>query len=364
MNIEIKKESLFKTLSLIEKITSKAASLPILNCVLIEVGKTVSVSATNLEIGAVVDIPAKVVEKGKVAVPAGTLFRLIMNTNGEYVKIEEKGTTLVITSGKERSTLKLNPVDDFPIIPSSIEGKTVTIHSQDLLKGIRSVWYSASTSLIKPEIASVYINGVSGKITFAATDSFRLAERIISHSGKDSFGPILIPSRSIGDIVRVLEGVSGDITLTFNEHQLSFTGDGVYLTTRLSTGSFPDYHQIIPKSFSTEVTVLKHDILQAFKKTSIFLDTFQQVHFAIHPKQKIFTVSVTNAEVGTTEHPVPASVVGDAIDINFNQKYIADALSVISTDSIVFGFNGLGKALVMRGVSDTTSLSLIMPMNR
>lgn len=364
MNIEIKKDTLFKTLSLIEKITSRNASLPILNCVLIDASKSVSVSATNLEIGAVIDMAAKVVEKGKVAVPAGTLFRLIMNTNGEHIKIEEKNTSLIITSGKERSVLKLHPVEDFPIIPTSIEGKTITLHSQDLLKGIRSVWYSASNSLIKPEIASVYINGVGGKITFAATDSFRLAERIMSSNEKDVFGPILIPSRSIGDSVRVLEGVSGDVILSFNEHQLSFSGEGIYLTTRLSTGTFPDYRQIIPKSYTTEVVLLKNDLLQAFKKTSIFLDTFQQVHFSIHPKNKTFTASVTNADVGTTEHPIPSAVSGEVLDINFNQKYIADALASITSDSITLGFNGLGKPLVIRGVSDNTNLALIMPMNR
>lgn len=364
MIFEIKKESIFKALALIEKIAGKNPSLPILDCIMIEAGKHVTLASTNLEIGAQIEVTAKVASKGKIAVPASILYRVVMNSGSDLIKFEVKNTTLSVTSGKENSVLKLHPVEDFPSIPGVEGGKTTQLHAQELLRGIKSVWYSASTSLIKPEIASVYIHSEGKKIVFAATDSFRLAEKVLPASGGGEFGPLLIPTRSVGDVIRILEGMDGEVTISFNDHQVSFSGEGVYLTARLGTGTFPNYREIIPKRFTSEVVVLKNDLLSALKKTGVFLDSFQQIHLAVHPKKKSFTISVNNAEIGSTEHPVPAAITGETLDINFNQKYIVDCLPSVTADSLTLGFNGLGKPLVIRGVSDNTYTSLVMPMNR
>jgi DNA polymerase-3 subunit beta len=128
------------------------------------------------------------------------------------------------------------------------------------------------------------------------------------------------------------------------------------------TGSFPDYAQIIPKEFATHVTVLKDDLQRSFKKTSIFLNKFRQVSLMITDTS--LTISSQNNEVGHTTNTVAAQVEGEELSLNFNQQYIMDPLSHINDDSIKMSFAGLGRAMIMQGVSDKSLRYLVMPMNK
>ena len=133
---------------------------------------------------------------------------------------------------------------------------------------------------------------------------------------------------------------------------------------RVVDGNFPDYNQIIPKDFKTEAVVLKHDLMQIFKTSSIFSDSSNQVSFRLDPAKKVFEISSTNQSVGETVNFIEASIKGEAITINFNLKYIFDCLQSVEVDSLSLGFNGLHKPLIIRGVSDSSFTYLVMPMNK
>ena len=65
-------------LELVGRVSTKHVSLPILECVLLEAkGNTLSIRATNLEIGIEVAVVARNIADGFVAVPASTLMQVI-----------------------------------------------------------------------------------------------------------------------------------------------------------------------------------------------------------------------------------------------------------------------------------------------
>jgi len=68
--------------------------------------------------------------------------------------------------------------------------------------------------------------------------------------------------------------------------------------------------------------------------------------------------------VGETTEELQTSVEGEDLDIKFNHRYITDALQIIPSDSISLSFSGLGKPMVMEGMSDQSYLYLVMPMNK
>jgi DNA polymerase-3 subunit beta len=227
------------------------------------------------------------------------------------------------------------------------------------------VWYSASISSIKQELSSVYIYHNDGKLIFVSTDSFRLAEKTLIIRDKiEDFEPILIPLSNIAEIIRVLEYVGGNIELNISNNQISFVSDKIYLTSRLINGSFPDYKQIIPKEYTTEVVILKQDIVNTLKNTNVFSDKFNQVSFSINPAEKSFTVSSKNENVGEVTDAVDSAITGDSLNINFNHKYISDCFQSINQDSVSLEFAGLSKPMVVRGVGDPSFFYLVMPMNK
>ena len=123
-----------------------------------------------------------------------------------------------------------------------------------------------------------------------------------------------------------------------------------------------DYEQIIPKEYSTYATVLKEDLLKSFKKTSIFLNKFRQVTLVLNESD--ITISSQNTDVGHTTNTISANIEGDELTLSFNQQYIMDPLSHINDESVKLSFAGLGRAMVLTGVSDSTFRYLVMPMNK
>lgn len=366
MKFECVVEKLKEVIQKVEKITQKNSTLPILSCVLLEVKKnTLTVKATNLDLGVEFTLSVKTHTEGFVAVSASIFSQFlssVMNEKNVIVCVEEG--VLHLETNKSKTNIKTFPVDDFPIIPRVEEGREFDIEAKDFVKGLKAVWYSASISSIKPELSSVYIYENSGEIVFVATDSFRLAEKRIKCKKVIDMPAILIPNKNIGEIIRVLDNVSEDVTMTVNSNQIVFTSINFYLTSRVVEGNFPDYKQIIPKEFSTNVVILKADLTNSLKATNVFLDSFNQVRFLIEPKSKKIELSAKNGDVGQNIVSLSAVLEGQDVSVGFNYKYISDCFQSIDSDSVSLDFCGSNKPLVIKGVSDNSFLYLVMPMNR
>lgn len=365
MHITIDREQFLHRLELVGKISTKHVTLPVLQCILIEATEgEVILKATNLEIGIEATLTTvETKETGTVAVPAGTLAQTIQFMSQKEVTLRvEEGVLLVEGSGSETS-IKTIPHDEFPTIPKLSEPGQVVNRSLFAL-GVKTVSFAASQSSIKPELGSVYIHQTKEHtLTFVATDSFRLMEKTVPQKGVVLDDSLLVPQKNALELARVCDSEESDPTFQVNENQCALTfADGIYITSRLTSGSFPDYNQIIPKEYATHSTILKQDLLHAFKKTNIFLNKFLQVTLTVTGSS--LTVTANSGDVGATTESIKATTEGDELTLSFNQRFVSDPLSHITDDSVVLHFAGIGRPLVITGVSDTTLRYLVMPMNK
>jgi DNA polymerase-3 subunit beta len=199
---------------------------------------------------------------------------------------------------------------------------------------------------------------------FVATDGFRLAEKRVEVKNNDTFESVLVPYRNVAEIVRVLDGLDGDIEVRFDEGQVAFVYRDVYLVSRIVDGSFPDYKQIIPKENTTEVIMLKDDFASALKLSNIFSDKFNQINMSIQPDDGVFEITSKNVDKGENKNVVDATLRGEPIQISFNHKYISDSFASLHADSVTLTFSGNTKPMVLTGVGDATFRYLVMPLNK
>ena len=165
MRIECAQLKLLSAIRVSEKMTSRTPTLPVLVCFLFEAKKdnTLTIRATNLDLGIEVVVPAKVEEEGVIAIPANIVNSFVSSfASDDVVSIESSNEAtggVIIKTKSTTGTLKVMPHEDFPNIPKIQpgDGKEFTIFSGDFVKGLKSVWYSASVAGIKPELSSVYI---------------------------------------------------------------------------------------------------------------------------------------------------------------------------------------------------------------
>ncbi|MEZ4210782.1 MAG: DNA polymerase III subunit beta [Candidatus Paceibacterota bacterium] len=365
MKLECSAESIKEVVTQVEKIVSKNSTLEVLNSVLITAkGKSLTFKATNLSLGIEVEIPANIEKEGEIAILGSVLYNSIVNlSNNKIITLTQKDNNLVISNKNSSVTLKSVPKEDFPTLPA-VEGDSFEISSTELLEGIKAVYYSSSVSDIKPEISSVYFYTNENKIYFVSTDSFRLAEKNIENKKEADISSILVPYKNILEILKVLSSLNDDIKVTYNKNQISFQSSGLFLTSRLVDGIFPDYRQIIPKEFETTVILLKDDLQNALKLSNIFSDKFNQITLSVKPSEKKLEIYSENKDVGENRTLLEGSLNGKDIDININLKYLLDCFQSISEDSISLNFNGSNRPIIVKGNSDKSFKYLIMPMNR
>ena len=159
MKIECIRERLAEAVSKAEKITSKNASLPVLKCILLKATKEgLFISATNLDIGIEIKIPAKVEGEGSVAIPGSILNSFLNSISSEKtVRLDAQDGNLIVSTEKTNTVIKIFPADDYPLIPKVDTGKGFEMPAESLVTGIKAVCYSSATSSIKPELSSVCV---------------------------------------------------------------------------------------------------------------------------------------------------------------------------------------------------------------
>jgi len=364
MHITLSTESFKNILESSSRVATKHITLPILQCVLLKAteNNTLRVSVTNLEIGIEGTVSGKVEESGEVAVPAHTLLQTISLINQKEITLSTEGDILHIASHTSQTDIKTMDVTEFPKIPK-VTGTTYTLQSILFALGIKTTAFAASQSSIKPELGSIYIfQKKEHSLTFVTTDSFRLIEKTIPQKGLIFEGSLLIPFKNALELSRVVEQSKGEISFTVSESQCAVQTESLYITSRLISGTFPDYEQIIPKEYAAEATILTSDIGAALKKTGIFLNKFLQLTLTLG--KDTITLSSQNAEFGATTESIPATVSGDEIRLNFNQRYISDIVPHITDDTMRVKFAGIGRPMIIENSHESSLRYLVMPMNK
>lgn len=368
MKFECSHEKIFSAISKAEKVTGKHPTLPVLSCILCTAtndGKVVFRS-TNLHTGVEITISAKVDEPGVCALP-GSYFTQVLSgiSTEETVLCETEGDIFHIKTKKSKSKLKTFSPDDFPELPkkNSMETET-TISAGDFLNGIKSVVFAGSNSDIKPELSSIYIIGRGNSLCFVATDAFRLAEKKINFTNAENFTPTLLPIKNAQDIIKILSESDSDVVISVNDHQIYLNTQNIFITAQLTNGNFPDYTKIIPTTHTTQVIILRNDLVQILKTIPLFSNHYHHINLQVNPADKALIFHAENTSVGEIHTTIDAVIEGEPIDVGLNARYIQEGLSIIQSDSLFFEWLDVKKPLIIRGQHDDSFLYLVMPMNR
>ncbi len=369
MILECSREKIKNAISAAERVTGKNLSLPVLSNIILETkDRVLQIKATNLDLGLTISlpIPGKTSQTGTIAVNGSILANFFNNfpTTEETIKLELVAGNLIISSRQHATTVNGYPSDDFPLIPTIANPGSFLVDSHHLMSTLKDVWSSAAVSNLKPEISSVCFYEQEDGLVVVATDSFRLAEKRLLNN-KISLPNLIVPLKNVSEIIKILDNISGEVEVQYNQHQISFQAENFYLTSRLIEGVFPDYRQIIPTRYETEVVVKRGDLLDLLKLSNVFTNKFNQADLTVTADDKNQIEIKTKNDNGDNRSWLPAqSVTGSSVSIGFNLKYLLEGLAAIRTENVVLRLNGDSKPIVVAGVGDTSFTYLIMPIRR
>jgi DNA polymerase-3 subunit beta len=363
MKVSVLKENLAKALSTCGRVVSTRGSLEILSNVMLstESGR-LKISATNLEVGINYWLGAKVEKDGAITVPARLLTDIVNSLSSEKVELEVEELNLHLNSDKDKLTIKGISVDEFPLIPS-IDNTSFKISSKVFRDALNLVDFAAALDEARPVLSGVYMNVDGDTLTLAATDSYRLAEKIIKLDKKvtDKY-EIIVPARALIELARTLGDFDEDIKVCIGENQILFAATEVEFTSRLIEGNFPNYKQIIPENNDTKATVKSSDLASVLKVASLFAkENANSVNIFVRAKGKI-EINATSSQIGDSSSVVSAEVEGKDGEISFNSRYILDVLGNLKDDMVEFEISGKLNPGVIRPVGKKDYTYIIMPL--
>ena len=158
-----------------------------------------------------------------------------------------------------------------------------------------------------------------------------------------------------------------EITVNPNKSQALFRLKEIELVSQLVQGTFPNYTQLIPQSFSTRMVVNVDEFLRATKTASIFArDGSGIVRLVVTPgvakAPGKLTVSARSEEVGDDVGEIDATVEGEESKIAFNGKYLTDVLSVLNEAQVALETTNPSSPGVIRPIGVDNYLHVVMPM--
>ncbi|MEK7139041.1 MAG: DNA polymerase III subunit beta [Patescibacteria group bacterium] len=361
MKLTLNQKNLKKALSVVEKIVSRNPSLPILNNVLLKTDNgRLRLSSTNLEVGINFMVGAKIDEVGEIAIPARVSSDFINSISDDKVTIYTKNNILFVNSEKYKTQILGFDPKDFPIIPKIKEKPAVIIASKILKNMLYSVADSMALSETRPELAGVYVCFDNKKITFAATDSFRLSE-ISFNSNNNVQNKVIIPRNTVMEMIRITNDIEGDIEIKIGDNQISFCNDDFELVSRLIDGNYPDYKKVIPSKFLSRVLIQRTDLERDIRLAGLFSSNIADIK--IVSSEDSVVLRSKNSDKGEIETSIPAVLKNEPFEISVNYHYLLDGLKIIDSEKVLLEFTGNGSPLIIKPQDNNKELTyLIMPL--
>lgn len=360
MKLICTQENLKIGLGAASKIISSINTLPILNNLLIKTENgQLKISSTNLELAINTQVRCRVESEGQTTVVAKTLNELINNLPNENLTLEHKNNELNILTENQTFKIKTLPAEEFPFIPQIPNNNPAIIEGDNLKTAINLVSFAASNNQTQPEISGIFFSMKNGEVRLAATDRYRLAEKVIKGEG---LGEVIIPQKCAHEVARILGTQQERIEVLINENQIFLSIGPTQIISRLVEGQYPDYKNIIPEIFNTTITLDKNRFYSALKTSALFSQNSNSVKIDYSQENQKMTVSSEAQDLGSGRVDIISKVEGETGSLLLNFRYVLDFLTQASGEKVVIKVVNDSSPAVFSIEGQSDYLYLVMPI--
>ncbi len=365
MRITCTQENLHRALQIVGRVVGNRVALPVLGNVLLQTEEgRLKVSATDLEIGLTTWIGAKVDEEGAITVPAKAFAEFIASVSDPTFSLKVEEGVLAVQSDHAKARFLGIDAEEFPIIPTVASKPTLSVITPAFLQAMKQAVIATAVDESRPVLAGVLLRWEGKEMKCVATDSYRLAEKKIKlESAVPEKADIIVPQRSVNELIRVLSGSEADaVSVSVHENQILFSFNDVEFVSRLIDGKYPDYEKIIPKEIITSITVDSETLRGVLRSVSIFArESANMVKFKFQAPKTV-AIMATSSTLGNSSFDLDTPVEGSDLEVSFNVKFLQDALTAITDTTVKFSLAGQFQAASIVGEETTDYRYIIMPL--
>lgn len=371
MKFQVERSALADAVAWVARSLPQRPPMPVLAGILLEVdADELTVSSYDYEVSTQMKVDSATETAGRTLVSGRLLADITKALPNMPVRFAVEGSRLKITCGSSRFELPTMPVEDYPALPDmpQISG---TVSAEEFARVVATVAVAAGRDETLPFLTGVRIEIEGDKLTFAATDRYRLAVREMTWKpGTPGMSTaVLVPAKMLSDTAKTLAG-GGEISIGLGNSGdgiIGFAGGQRHCTTRLLDPDFPPFRKLLPTETLATADVPAANLVEAVRRVALVGDRGTPLQLAFEGGN--LTLTVAGEEDGSAEESLPTQFEGDPIRIGFNPTYLLDGLGAINAESVRLKFVTATKPAVLSPTptedSDEDALSyryLIMPM--
>jgi len=362
-------------IQLVSKAVASRPTHPILANLLLTADQgtnKISLTGFDLNLGIQTSFDATVKKSGSITIPSKLLSEIVNKLPSETpvsINVDEISDNISIKSDRGSFNLKGIPSEDYPNLPFVESGTSLSIDPSSFLKALKLTIFASSSDDSKQLLTGVNFTFNLKYLESAATDGHRLAVVLVDNNenieDKEDNLSVTIPTKSLREIEKLvsLSSSENSIKLFYDKGQLVFISSNQIITTRTLEGSYPNYSQLIPDTFSKLFTFNTKKIIEALERIAVLADQQSSVVKIKLGEKDLALISADAQDIGSANELVPVSFDFDQFDIAFNVRYLLEGLKVISSENVIFKCNLSTTPAVIVPDDDINSFTyLVMPV--
>ncbi|HIF51189.1 MAG TPA: DNA polymerase III subunit beta [Thiotrichaceae bacterium] len=363
MKFNINRDDLLPVLQTVSGVVDRRQTLPILSNLLFNLEtKSLSVTATDMEVELIVNFEVPLEETGELTLPARKLLDICRALPAESIlQIEMKNDRVLIKSGKSRFTLATLPAAEYPVIEITENIVVFTIKQKALDKLLSNTQFAMAQQDVRYYLNGLLLEISSDKLRAVATDGHRLAlDETDIKTSIDEAIQIIVPRKGITELTRLLQNNS-EIEIQVSANHIRIKNADTCFTSKLIDGRFPDYKRVIPELSEKPVFADREELKNSLTRASILSnEKYRGVRIMLSANS--LRALAHNPEQEEAEEELEVQYEGDELEIGFNVSYLLDTLSIIKSNKVKLSVLDANSSCLILPEDDSNCQYVVMPM--
>jgi DNA polymerase-3 subunit beta len=368
MKFIVSSAALLKELQMLGGVINNTNTLPILDNFLFDIkGNSLTLSASDLETTFSTRLDVESESNSCLALPA----RLLLDTLKTFPEqpltfVKTDKNTVEISANNGKYALAYVPGEEFPKAVKITDAKTTTVPSSLMHTAINSTLFASGNDDLRPVMSGVFFQFSNSGLTFVATDAHKLVKYTRTDIVSDVVSEFIMPKKPLQLIKGILQGITDEIVIQYNETNAQFAFGDSILTCRLIDGKYPNYEAVIPKENPNQMQVNRVNFLNSVRRVSIFSNkTTHQIRLKI--AGAALQISAEDFDYSNSaEERLECDYQGDDIQIGFNSRFLIEMLNNMECNDIKLSMSLPNRAGILTPMDHTIEgediTLLVMPV--
>ena len=364
MKIKCSKTNLLNSLNIVSKAVSTKTTMPILECILIDVyADCIKLTANDLEIGIETVLEGEVIEMGRIAIEAKIFNDIVRKLPNSDIFIESTSDyRTIIRCEKSKFVISSKSGEDFTELPQIEKEKSIELSQFSLKEIIRQTIFSISDNENNKLMTGELFEVKDGVLQVVSLDGHRISLRNLALKGNASNVSVVVPGKTLNDLSKIITGGVDDmVTIYFTDRHILFEFDNTMVVSRLLEGEYFKIVQMLSMDHKIKVRVNNKELFDCIDRATILMRESDKKPIIVNIKDDMMYMKV-DTMMGTMDEELDITKDGEEIIIGFNPKFLTDVLKVIDDEDIFIYMRDAKSPCIIRDDAGTY-IYVVLPVN-